>query len=188
MKLLGVKLDRNIATCLYTSLVTDTGKFQYANTTTNTHRLAAELLSTGIDHQRITEYIYEDYPKEKLALLAGALQTLKLELGGKVAWLVITHDLLKKSGASLEWADDVINHARGIRGVEVAVVFKEAEQPGSYKVSFRSRNPKVVDVNKIACAFGGGGHQAASGCNMSGSLNDVAGKVMAELKKSYGQN
>ena len=188
MKLLGVKLDRNIATCLYTSLVTDTGKFQYANTTTNTHRLAAELLSTGIDHQRITEYIYEDYPKEKLALLAGALQTLKLEFGGKVAWLVITHDLLKKSGASLEWADDVINHARGIRGVEVAVVFKEAEQPGSYKVSFRSRNPKVVDVNKIACAFGGGGHQAASGCNMRGSLDDVAGRVIAELKKSYGQN
>ena len=188
MKLLRVKLDKNIAACLYTSIVTDTGKFQYANTTEHTHQIAAELLSTGNDHQRITEYIYEDYPKEKLALLSGALETLKLEYGGKVAWIVITHDLLKKSGASLEWADDVINQARGIRGVEVAVVFKEAEPPGSYKVSFRSRRPDVADVNKLACTFGGGGHRAASGCNMSGSLAEVVGRVMAELKKVYGQD
>ncbi len=188
LKLLKVKLDKKIAACLYTSIVTDTGKFQYANTTAHTHRFTADLLATGIDHQRITEYIYEDYPKEKLALLCGALETLKLECGGRVAWVVVNHGVLEKSGSSLEWADDVINHIRGIRGVEAAVVFKEAEQPGSYKISFRSRNPKIVDVNKIACKFGGGGHAAASGCNMSGSLNEVVEKVMVELRAVYGKD
>ncbi len=187
IKRLGVKLDKNIAACLYTSLVTDTGKFQYSNTTQRTHRVAADLLATGINHTLIHERIYEDYPKEKLAMLSGALADVHLEFGGKVGWVVVTQQLLKASGSTLEWCDDIINHVRGISGVEVAAVFKESDEPGSFKVSFRSRNPKIADVNVIARKFSGGGHSAASGCNMEGTGQEVSQKVLAELEKIYGK-
>ena len=186
LKVLRVKLNKDIAACLYTSIVTDTGKFQYSNTTARTHTITADLLATGMDHQRIVEHIYEDYPKEKLSLVSGALSTLNLVCGGKVAWMVVSRDLLKRSGATLEWADDIINYARGIAGVEAAVVFKESEKDGEYKVSLRSRNPGVVDVNAIARKYHGGGHKAAAGYNIRGSLEDVSRKVMDDFRKIYG--
>ncbi len=188
IKRLRVKLDKNIAACLYTSLVTDTGKFQYSNTTTRSHRIAADLLATGINHTRIHEQIYEDYPKEKLAMLSGALADVHLEFGGKVGWIVVTQEMLKSSGATLEWCDDIINHVRGIRGVEVAAVFKESDEPGSFKVSFRSRNPKLADVNILARRFSGGGHSAASGCNMKGTGQEVTQKVLVQLEKIYAKD
>jgi bifunctional oligoribonuclease and PAP phosphatase NrnA len=184
-KKLGVPLDKDIASCLYTSIVTDTGKFEYANTTPRTHRITAELLATGIKHQEITEQIYENYPKEKLALLAGALSSLKLECDGRVAWMAVTQELLNRSGVTIEWTDDIINFARGIRGVEVAVVFKEVCDPAGFRISFRSRKPEVVDVNTIARTFSGGGHKAAAGCNMVGGLQSVSQKVLGEIRNAY---
>ena len=188
LKMLRVKLDKDIATCIYTSIVTDTGKFQYSNTTQRTHRITADLLTTGLDHQRIIEHIYEDYPKEKLAMVCGALSTLKLECGGKVAWMAVSRELLQSTGATLEWADDIINYARGIKGVEAAVVFKESERDGEFKVSLRSRNPDVVDVNAIACKYSGGGHKAAAGYSICGSLDEVSQKVLADFRKIYGSS
>ncbi len=185
LKALRVKINKDIACCVYTAMVTDTGKFQYSNTSPRTHRIAEELLSTGIDHQRISEAIYDDYPQEKLALLSRALGAVHLICGGKAAWVAITQGMLRESGASMEWTDDVINFLRGIRGVEAVAVFKETEDPRNIKVSFRSRNPKV-DVNTIAGKFGGGGHCAASGCTLLMPLNEATGKVLEEFQKIYG--
>lgn len=182
IKRLGVTVESEIATALYVAILTDTGMFQYANTTRKTHAVVGELLDAGIDQFMIYQNVYENVPLAKLKLLSDSLKTLLTDFGGRLVYMWITQDMLRKTGASLELTEDIINFARSVDGCVVAVVVKETQERNIFKVSLRSKSKKV-DVNKIAAEFGGGGHKAAAGCTIKGSKHDVKARLLAAIKK-----
>jgi phosphoesterase RecJ-like protein len=113
--------------------------------------------------------------------LGKVIGTLTTDRRGKVAWLVMNAYLVKKDSSLADQTDDIIRFARSIKGVEVALLFKETKRHKEVRVNFRSRGK--VDVNAIAHIFGGGGHKMASGCTVRGTLKDVVHKVVAETVK-----
>lgn len=176
---LKIELDEAIA--LYVAIMTDTGSFKYSNTSSKTHRIAAELMDIGVMPYEINTKIYEASSIQDTSLLGEALQTMKLTDDRKIAWLWVTKDMLKRTKASLEGTEGIINFARSIEGVEIAILFRETGTEDRVKVSFRSKGK--VDVNKLAAGFGGGGHPTASGCNASGKPEEVEKKVLEKAKE-----
>ncbi|BAF59452.1 MAG: bifunctional oligoribonuclease/PAP phosphatase NrnA [Pelotomaculum sp.] len=176
LHLMQVRIDSAIATCLYTAIITDTGSFQYNNTTPNTHRRVAELLECGAPAAQVNIRLYEEKPRAALLLLGKALNSLKISTCGRVSWMTVTLEDLKSAGAVDEHADGLVNYARSVMGVEVGMLFREVSE-GKYKVSFRSK--KAVDVNRLAALFGGGGHPRAAGCVIQGELEDLKEKIVS---------
>ncbi|MDD4335582.1 MAG: bifunctional oligoribonuclease/PAP phosphatase NrnA [Desulfotomaculaceae bacterium] len=172
---MGLEINRDVAVCLYTAIVTDTGSFQYDSTTPGTHRRIANLMEIGVPASQINIRIYEEKPRAVFQLLCSALSTLTTSSCGKVSWMTVTRETLKKSGAVDEHAEGLVNYAKSIRGVEIGILFREIEE-GSYKLSFRSKD--AIDVNKLAELFGGGGHPHASGCTVQGDLNKIIDQVV----------
>lgn len=179
IKKMKIKISKDIAINLYTAIFVDTGSFRYSNTTPSALRIAAELIESGVDPWYISEKIYETEPLKKLKLLALTLGTLEVIFDGRVASIVITKEMLDRTGSTIETTEDLINYPRSIENVEVAVLFRE-EGDNIYKVSFRSKGN--VNVAKICEKFGGGGHRNAAGCNMYGSLNEVKASIYEVLK------
>jgi len=177
LDLMGCSLDRDMATCLYVALATDTGSFRYENTSPETFRRAARLLEAGIPTGEINIRLYEEKPLQAIQVLGAALETLRISPCGKVAWVVVERGLLGRYGAGDEHTDGLINFVRTIKGVEVAIMFREIEA-GKYKVGFRSKGE--VDVHRLASKLGGGGHIRAAGCVMGGDLRQVVEKVVQE--------
>lgn len=175
IKILGIKMDKDISECLYTAIVTDTGQFQYSNTTSVTHQIAGDLLNNGVNAPEMFERIYQSNSKEKVLLTKVALGTLEFYYNDRVSCISLSQKQLHDVHAKEEDADGLINLARDIEGVEVAIFFKEMDE-GKIKVGFRSK--KVVDVSKIAAQFGGGGHVRASGCTVNGTMEDVKAEVL----------
>lgn len=173
--LLGARITPDIAACLYTGIITDTGSFQYENTTPGTHRRAAQLIEKGAPAHVINIQIYEQKPLAQLRVLEAVLPTLRLSPCGRVAWMSVTKELLNNLQAKDEHVNGLINYARSVRGVEVALLFREMA-PGRYKISFRSK--EVVDVNRLAGRFGGGGHVRAAGCVLEGDLPFLQSRVV----------
>jgi len=183
-ELLEVQVTPEIATCLYTGIVTDTGSFQYENTTPQTHLRAALLMQCGAPAVAINIQLNEQRPITYLKLLEAGLHTLKLSSCGQVAWICVTRQLLDSLKATDEQVNGLINYARSVRGVEIALLFREMT-PGCYKISFRSK--ELADVNKLAAHFGGGGHVRAAGCVLEGDLETLEEQVvraaMEELRQ-----
>ena len=178
----GAKLTKDTALCLYIAILTDTGSFNYDNTSSLTHEIAGKLLGYGLKPARVSESVYERRSLSDIKLLGLALATLKVNKKGNVAYLEITRDMLKRTGADIAKCEGLVNYARSIENVEVAVIFKEnTEDKGKINISFRSKGE--ADVNKIASFFGGGGHVKASGCTIKGTLADVKRKVLARVEK-----
>lgn len=176
-----LKIGMEEAVSLYTAIMTDTGSFRYSNTSSKTHRIIAELIDIGIKPYEMHTKIYETSSVQDTNLLGEALQTMKLTEDGKVAWLWVTKEMLKKTKASLEGTEGIINFARSIGGVEIAILFRETGTDERVKVSFRSKGK--VDVNKLAGVFNGGGHPTASGCSVFGKFEDVEKKVLDAAKQ-----
>lgn len=167
LDLLQVKLTLDIAVNLYTAIVTDTGSFRYENTTPETHEKTSRLVAGGVPVSRLSNLIFGEQPLASLRLLEAALSTLEVSDCGEIAWLSITQEQIQRVGASDQNVDGLINYPRKIKGVELAIVFRELSQE-QVKVSFRSKYK--VDVNLLAKRFGGGGHVRASGCTIEGGL------------------
>lgn len=182
LKFMQVNISFEAAINLYTAIVTDTGSFQYDNVTPGTHRRAAALLELGVQGFQINVALHEERPKAALVLLGEALHTLTIAPGGKVCWMTVTQEMLKKAGAVDEHTEGLINYCRSIKGVEVGLLFREVLK-GTYKVSLRSKN---IDVNQLAAQFGGGGHTKAAGCVLKGNLKDVQAQVTREVVKATG--
>lgn len=179
---LGCKINRDLADYVYLALLTDTGGFRYSNTTANTIRIAAKLVSLGVNPKKMYERIYEAHSLASRKLLGLCLNTLKVSADGKIAWMYLTNAMLKKTGATTQDSENLVNFPRFIDGVKVAVLFSGASKKGFTKVNFRS-NENWADVNKIASKFGGGGHVSASGCVVKGNMKSVEKKIMAEVKR-----
>lgn len=178
---LGVKPNKEESVLLYTGIMTDTGGFKFANTTSKTHQVAAKLLENRLDIYQIHRHIYESMSFETVKFYGKIIQTLKLDKTGKVAWLEIPYSLISKSETLAQQTDSIIHFARCISGVEVALLFKEIHRGKEVRINFRSTGK--ADVNKIAACFGGGGHKMASGATTKGKLKDVVEKVVAESVK-----
>jgi len=181
-KAFKLKINMEEAVALYAAIMTDTGSFRYSNTSSKTHRITAELIDIGVKPYDMYTKVYETSSIQDTNLLGETLQTMKLTEDGKIAWLWVTKDMLKKTKASLEGTEGIINFARSIDGVEIAILFRETGTDEKVKVSFRSKGK--VDVNKLAAVFGGGGHPTASGCSVFGKPEDVEKKVIDQAKRA----
>lgn len=172
-----VKMAPEIATLLFCTFVVDTGWFRYSNTSAALFRHAAMLTEAGANPWAVAKALDESNPESMIKLLRLVLQT--YERKEKVAWLVLTQQMLTEADASVDVAEEFINYPRSILGVEVAILFREMTS-GKWKVSFRSKD--TVDVYKIASAFNGGGHSHAAGCTLEGNLASVKARVFSEVQ------
>ncbi len=178
----GVHLTKEIALCLYIAILTDTGSFNYDNTSSVTHEIAGELLGYGLDPASVSENVYERRSVADIKFLGLVLATLKVNSTGEVAYLEITRSILRQTGVDVSKSEGFVNYARSIDKVKVAILFREdMKNKKRINVSFRSKGD--VDVNKLASHFGGGGHVRASGCVMEGSLAAVEKKVLKKAEE-----
>lgn len=179
LKEMGIEPDADIAMCLYTAIATDTGGFKYGNTTAGTHRIAAELLETGIDISELSQKIFDNTTYTKLKLTQRSIELLELYENSKLAVTVLSLADINLLGAKDEDCDGIVNIGRSIEGVEVSLLIKEKDTNVA-RVNLRSKN--YVDVSEIAAAFGGGGHKRAAGCTLEGSLAEVKTKLIDAIK------
>ncbi len=175
----GARLTPEMATCLYTTVLTDTGGFCYGSVKESTFALARELVAAGAKPVAIAQQVYFSAPASKLLLLGAALRRLKRE--GKLAWLWVTHDDMVRSCASEEDCEGIVNVALGIAGVDLAVFLRELPE-GLVRLSLRSGGG--VNVAAIAARLGGGGHENAAGCTLDGPLPRTLEVILAELRKA----
>jgi bifunctional oligoribonuclease and PAP phosphatase NrnA len=175
-----VKLTPEIATCLYTAVLTDTGSFCYAPTNACTFELAKYLVEHGADPGRIAQGVYFSSPISKMRLLGTALT--RLEREGAVTWMWVTRQDMERCEALDEDCEGLVNYALGIAGVEVAIFFREVAQE-RIRVSIRSKG--AVNVAVIAEKFGGGGHECAGGFSTEGPVQDAAQRVLKELRSHW---
>jgi phosphoesterase RecJ-like protein len=167
-----------MATCLYTALLSDTGSFCYEGTGAQTFTLAKNLVELGARPARIAQDVYFSNPASKMRLLGAALTTLKRE--GRIAWLWVTHSDMIRLGAVEEDCEGIVNYAIGISGVDVAVFLRELPD---HRVRLSLRSKSKVHVAEVAEQFGGGGHENASGCTLDGPLYSAMDRILDELRR-----
>lgn len=173
--------DRPLAEAIYTGVLTDTGGFRYTNTSPSSMELAAHLLRYGVNPGDIAEHVFERISRAKVEMLKAALNSLTISDDGKIAWVTITAEQMKRAGAKEEDLGGIVNIARNVEDVEVGILFKQLDSH-SVKVSLRSRDQ--VDVAMVAKKLGGGGHARAAGCTMEGSLHEVKQTLLAATRKA----
>jgi bifunctional oligoribonuclease and PAP phosphatase NrnA len=176
--LAGVEITSEMATCLYTAVLTDTGSFCYAGTDAHTFELAGDLVRCGADPTLIAQHTYFSNPTSKMLLLGAALSNLKRE--GRLAWMWVTHEDMLRTRAAEEDCEGLVNYAIGIAGVEVAVFLRELP---TRRVRLSLRSKGEFNVARIAERFGGGGHLHASGCTIDGPLPTAAGNILDHLRE-----
>ena len=175
----GLPFNHDIAENLYAAISTDTGSFQYPQTSAHTFEIAAELIRAGLDVGRLSQQLYENYPRRRLELLRELLRTMHFERGGRIASFSLSARTATELGVLPEDNEGLIDHLRAIRGVIVAVFFEELAE-GKVRVSMRSKSD-AVDVCAICQKFGGGGHTLAAGARVRGTLAEVEKRVSEEI-------
>ncbi len=180
---LGVPIDQDMAVALYVAISSDTGNFSYENTSSKTFQRCAVLAQTGIPIASIASHLYNERTYESTLLIGKVIDNLRLYYDGRLAVTHVSLDELLKTGASAEDCETVINYARDIETVQMAVFIRQFKEH-THKVSFRSKNE--IDVLEIAKRFGGGGHNKASGCAIDGEFDDVLDKVLHVAKEYFG--
>jgi len=173
---MNISLTKISASAIYAAILTDTASFRLSNATASVYRLAADLIDAGAEPWPITINIYESKPLAVLKILTACLDTLTLRDDKRSAWVHVTCDMFEAAGADVEDTEGLIDYARSVDGVEVAVFIRADENcDSSWKVSFRGKT--TADVGALAATLGGGGHTHASGCLMRGSFDDVRSRV-----------
>jgi len=171
-----IPLTNTSASAIYAAVLTDTASFRLPNATSAVYRMAADLIDAGAEPWPICVNIYESVPLAGLKILTACLDTLVLRDQSRSAWLHVTRDMFEATGADVEDIEGLIDYARSIDGVEVAVFIRCDEQGDDrWKVSFRGKT--TADVGAVAASLGGGGHKHAAGCLMHGSLDEVRARV-----------
>ncbi len=186
LKAAGVSLDLDTATAIYTTILVDTGSFRYSNANAEAFKIASELIDSGVNAWDVAGSVYENQSLIRINLLKLVLAEMEIHIDEGFASMTITQDMLKKANADFDVTDGFINFARSIKGVEVALQFKQLGTE-KYKLSMRSKGN--VDVSEIAENFGGGGHKNAAGCYLDGDIDSVKeelfGHVIDHIRKSH---
>jgi bifunctional oligoribonuclease and PAP phosphatase NrnA len=181
----NLPINRAIAENLFVAISTDTGSFQYPNTTARTFEIGAKLLQCGVDVGRVSQLLYETYPRRRVELLRELLGTMRFDADGMVASFSLSLAVAKSLGVLPEDNEGLIDHLRAIEGVIVAVFFEELLE-GKVRVSMRSKS-EAADVAAICQQFGGGGHKLAAGARVRGSLAEVEQRVLQAICGSVEQ-
>ncbi len=177
----GYRFDRDTALCIYAAVITDTGSFRYSNANREAFTVAGEMIECGVNAWDVAEQLYENQPQKRLELLAKCLPTLDVFRDGLAASVTVTCDMYAASGAGAELTDGFVNYPRSIRGVEVAIFFRQLDET-KFKVGFRSKGK--VNVAAFSARLGGGGHHNAAGCTVEGTLDEVKSQVYAIVENS----
>ena len=186
IKSTNLPIDADCAVCLYTGLMFDTGCFRYSNATSETHRIAADLIAIGdFAPDEIYCRVYEHVPLEKIHLLGQTLRTLKLTADGKIAWVLVTQSMLEETNTTLDDVEGFVNQIQAIDSVEVAICACELPD-GNTKVSLRSEGR--VDVAALAAEFNGGGHERASGCRINLPSESAITMLVTSAKRHIQEN
>jgi len=177
LKAMNAPITPEIATCLLTTIMTDTGGFMHSNTTGEVLQTSADLIALGADKVEITEKIFANKRFAAIRLLGAALDTARLEEDGKFCWTIVDEAMLTKFEADGEDTEEIIQHLRAVEGVDVAAVFKDYD--GDVRVSLRGNGR--VNVQSAAGRLGGGGHYRASGLTFSGPVPEAIEAVRKAL-------
>jgi bifunctional oligoribonuclease and PAP phosphatase NrnA len=172
---LGINIDTDIATCLLTGVITDTGSFRFMNVTPRTLRTAATLIEAGATPSLIAERVFDNRTFPGTKLLGLCLSTLQICSSGHITYASVKHEHFAETDTLDQDTEGFINFVRSIRGSEVAILFREFEL-GTVRISLRST--ERVDVARIANQFNGGGHKMAAGCTYYGALVDAQAAIL----------
>lgn len=167
---MGVEPDKEIGEAVYTGIATDTGNFQYTNTTKKTHLMTAELYDLGIDTKKINIILYQNVRPQKLKLRNLIMNELQMFSGGLASMAWVTLDMYKEADAKVDESDGINAVLRDIRGVEIGVFLRE-KHPDEVKVGMRSK--AYIDVSEVCAAMGGGGHKHAAGCTIHKTMEET---------------
>ncbi len=178
---LGGKLTRDVATGLLTAIAMDTGWFRHTNTRPGTLRAVAELIESGAEISAIYQRLFERNTLGRLRLMGQTLSALQVDMGGKVAYAVISRQDLERTGAIPQDSEDLVDFTVSLRGVEVGMLFIEQAR-GGVKVSFRSRNG--IDCARLAATLGGGGHRAAAGATLPDALEVSVARALEAVRQA----
>jgi phosphoesterase RecJ-like protein len=184
-------IDKNIATCLYTGIMTDTGSFRFRSTTSTTHRIIADLIDKGAENDRIHSNVHDANSYNRLLLLGQALSNMKVLPEYKTAFITLTEEEKKKFNYEKGDTEGVVNYALSLKGIVFAAIFIEDEEQGIVKMSFRSKGK--FSVNQFARNyFNGGGHDNAAGGRSDDSMENTIERFKSllptyqkELEDSY---
>lgn len=174
----AVEISADVALCIYTAILSDTGSFRYSNADPEAFRIAAEMVSRGVSPWAVASNLYESQGAERLWLLARALATMTVSPCGRYASVSVTDDMYRETGTGAEHTDGFVNYPRSVRGVEVAIFFRQIA-PAAFKVGFRSKGK--VDVGALSRELGGGGHHNAAGAVVEGVLDEVRRSVFSRI-------
>jgi len=179
---MGLRISKEIATCIYTGILTDTGSFRFSNTNRAAFEICQEMIDMGVDPYDVAQHVYGTYSLGRIKLLNLALDSIEISQNGKLSVMTLTQNMLEETETQPEDIDGFINYAR-IDDVKVAVLIqenpngnKESKDLKSFNVSLRSDG--TVDVARIASSFGGGGHYGAAGFSIDSTLNDLKSQIV----------
>jgi phosphoesterase RecJ-like protein len=186
---LSVALTPQLAEALYTAVVTDTGRFQYSNTTPKALRLASELVEAGANVSKVFVEVYESTPFPKLKLLARALEHARELAGGRIVVSELRRADFEAAGAEEPYSEGIIDHLRAVDGAELVALVRELPEGASSarKGSLRS-HPDGVDVSAIARSFGGGGHRRAAGFSTDLQMEEIVRRIVAAFESANGDS
>ncbi|WP_373501497.1 bifunctional oligoribonuclease/PAP phosphatase NrnA [Desulfococcus sp.] len=188
IQMIGIALDREIATAIYTGILTDTGSFRFANTNRTAFSICLDLMENGVDPYTVAQHVYGTYSIGRIKLLNLALDSIEITEDGKLSFMMLTREMLEETGTQPEDVDGMINYAKSIKDVKVAVLIQELfrsdteRDKNRFYVSLRSDGS--VDVAALASSFGGGGHHRAAGFSAETSLADLKGGILAWIDNS----
>ena len=183
INVLNIPCDKDIATSIYTGILTDTGSFRFSNTNRASFVISSAMIDAGVEPHRVAQHVFGTYSLGRMKLLNMALNSIEISENGKLSMMTITRSMLNTTGTNSEDLDGMINYARRIEDVKVAALIHEIKNGGGkfinmnrYHVSLRSDSS--VDVAKIASKFGGGGHTSAAGFQIESTLVALKTKII----------
>jgi len=194
IKKMGVAITKDIATSIYTGILTDTGSFRFSNTNKASFSICDEMVEKGVKPYDVAKHVYGTYSLGRMKLLNLALDSIEIVKNGKLSFMTLTRSMFKETGTQSEDIDGMINYAKRIEDVRIAVLIQENQvqenqdetingaDPGMFHVSLRSDGS--VDVADLASCFGGGGHQQAAGFSSDMALADIKKHIIKWLERS----
>jgi len=188
LKDMDVSINKDIATAIYTGILTDTGSFRFSNTNKASFEICEEMVGLGVNPYNIAQHVYGTYSFGRIKLLNMALDSLEISLNGLLSIMTLTRDMFYETGARPEDADGLINYAKSIEGVKVAVLIHELQKnykglKGNKQFHVSLRSNGTVNVAEIASSFDGGGHFNAAGFSIESTLSDLKSQIVKLVDK-----
>ncbi len=178
LKSMNVQFTTEMAEAIYSGIITDTGNFQYSNTTKLTHEIAVDLMDMGLDHTKISTLLYENNSFEKIKTISCIISEMKTYGNGRFAIAKASHELFSQVKIPTNEIEGISEALRGIKGVEIGIFLKEVNK-GVVKVSMRSKS--YANVAQLCIGYGGGGHKRAAGCTINLSLEEVEALIIKDV-------